>query len=88
MVLGDVEGYGDIGVKLGDGFKLETGEFQHVPLVRPRGFDHGGDGRADIAANLGGDAGLVQDVSDQRGGGGLAVGAGDSDGAALEKRRG
>ena len=35
-----------------------------------------------------GDAGLAQDVADQAGGGGLAVGAGDADGAALEERRG
>ena len=63
-------------------------KLQHVPLVRPRGFDHGGDRRADVAADLRRDAGLAQDVSDERGGGGLAIGAGDADGAALEERRG
>jgi hypothetical protein len=88
MILGDVQRYGDIGVKFGDGFKLEAGEFQHVPLVRTGAFDHGGDWRADIAAHLRGDAGFAQDVSDQRGGGGLAVGAGNADGAAEQKRRG
>ena len=45
-------------------------------------------GSADIAAHLHRHAGFAQDVADQAGGGGLAVGAGNADGASLEEGRG
>ena len=57
---------------------LEAGHFQHVNRLRTgrRQFQHR---IADIAADLGVEAAGLQNMSHQRGGGGLAVGAGDRD---------
>ena len=57
---------------------LEAGHFQHIDGLgrRRRQLQHR---LADIAADLGVEAALGEDVSHQRGGGGLAVGAGDGD---------
>src|SRR6185437_13677758 len=53
-----------------------------------RALDHGADRQADVSAHLRRYAGAGEDVSDQAGGGGLAVRSGDADIAAAEKRRG
>ncbi len=74
VILRDVQRQGNVRAKFGDGLQLEAGEFQHVPPIVGRRIDHGGDRNADVAAHLHGDAGLAQDVPDQAGGGGLAVG--------------
>src|ERR1035437_1447136 len=88
VVLRDVERESDVRAKFEDGLQLEAGEFEHVPAVVARRADHGCDREPDVAAHLNGDAGLAEDMADQAGGGGLAVGAGDADGAALEEARG
>ena len=67
--------------------ELKTRKLQHVPAVRARAVHHGGDRHSDIPTHLHRHRRLAQDVADQAGGGGLAVGAGDPDGPALEKRR-
>ena len=47
--------------------------------------DQRDDGVADVAADHGGEAGLLEDFADERSGGGLAVGAGDGEDLAFEE---
>ena len=83
VVRRDVERHADVGAERLDGLELEARKLEHVPL-RPGAESStiAVTGRADIAAHLDRDAALPQDVADHGGGGGLAVGAGDADGAA------
>ena len=83
MILRDVQRQADVRAKFRDGLQLKTGKFQHIPAVRARSFDHGGHRRPDVAAHLHRQAGVAQNVADQAGGGGFAVGSGDADGPAL-----
>ena len=84
----DVEDDGDCGMELLGGFELEAGDFEDGPGVVGAVVDQRDDRDADVAADQRGQAGLLQDFADQRGGGGLAVGAGDGEDLALEEARG
>ena len=84
----DVEDDGDGGVELLSRFELEAGDFEDGPGGVGGFVDEGDDGHADVAADEGGNAGLLQDFAEQRGGGGLAVGAGDGEDLALEEAGG
>ena len=88
VVGGDVENDGDLWMKLHGGFELETGDFQNRPGVVGAVVDQGDDREADVAADQRGQAASLEDFAQQRGGGGLAVGAGDGQRMALEKARG
>src|SRR5260370_17045002 len=83
MVGRDVQGHADLRAKAADGFELEAGKLEHVPLLRPRRIDHGGNRGTDIAADLRWNSRLAQDVARQRGGGGLSVRSGDAHDPAL-----
>ena len=54
MIRGDVEDNGDSGMKLDDGFQLETGDFQHVPAFVRTLRHQRNDRQANVAAHLGG----------------------------------
>src|SRR6202040_875331 len=68
MIRRDVERDSDVGSEGVDGFQLEAGEFEDVPLAGLRGLDHRARRRADVAAYLRGDAAGFQDVAGERGG--------------------
>ena len=84
----DVEDDGDGGVELLSGFKLEAGDFEDGPGGVGAFVDEGDDGDADVAADEGGEAGLLEDFAEQRRGGGFAVGAGDGEDFAFEEAGG
>ena len=84
----DVEDDGDVGMELFSGFELEAGDFEDRPGVVGRFVDEGDDGHANVAADQRGNAGLLEDFAEQRGGGGFAVGAGDGEDFALEEAGG
>jgi len=88
VVGGDVEDDGDAGVELIGGFELEAGDLEDVDRLGGGFGDELDDGQADVAADLGGDTGFAEDLAEEGGGGGLAVGAGDGDDAALEEAAG
>ena len=85
MVRRDVHAHADVRPEAVDGFELEAGELEDVPLVRARAGDHGRHRLSDVAAHLHGNAGLPEDVAGQRGRGRFSVGPGDADGVPLEK---
>ena len=87
MILRDVQRQPHVRVEIANGLELKTGKLQHVPAVLARCRDHRRHRRSDIATHLRRDARRAQDVADQAGGGGFAVGAGDADGAPLQERR-
>ena len=88
VVGGDVEDYGDPGMKAFSAFELKAGDLKDRPGFIGALVDEGNDGDADVAADKGGKAGFLKDFADQRGGGGFAVGAGNGQGFALEEARG
>ena len=77
MVGAEVEHRRRIEAERGESLQHVGGHFQHVDAVvwQQRQRQRGG---AEIAARRDGHAGAVQDVRQQRGGGGFAVGAGDA----------
>ncbi len=79
VVGSDVEDDGDGGMKLLGRFELEAGDFEDRPGVVGALVDEGDDGDADVAADQRVEAGLFENFADQRGRGGLAVGAGDGE---------
>ena len=88
VVGSDVENDGDLRMKLEGAFKLEAGDFKDRPGVVGALVDEGDDGNADVAADQCGQAGFQKDFADERGGGGLAVGAGDGEDFAFEEASG
>ena len=88
MIGRDVEYHGDRGVELLSGFKLEAGDLENRPCLAGAGVDKSHDRDADVAANQRGQAGSREDFAQQRGGGGLAVGAGDGQDMAPEEAGG
>src|SRR5208337_4178451 len=81
----DVEDDGDRGMELNRAFELEAGDFKNRPGFVGAGIDERNNRDADVAANQRGDAGRLKNLAQQGGGGGLAVGAGDGQGLALEE---
>ncbi len=77
-----------LGMEFFGGFELEAGDFEDVPGGVRRFFDKGDDGDADVAADLRGEAGFLEDFAEERGGGGFAVGAGDGEDLAFEEAGG
>src|ERR1035437_10192738 len=88
VVGGDVENDGDGGMELLGGFELEAGDLKDRPGFVGAGVEQGHDRDADVAANQRGQPGSRKDFAQQRGGGGLAIGAGDGERLALEEARG
>src|SRR6202022_4423956 len=84
VVRRDVQTDADVGAKGANGFELEAGQLEHIPLIGTGSRDDRRHSRADVAADLRGDAGLPQDVSDQRRGSRLAIRSGDSDDLPLQ----
>ena len=76
MVGGQIEQHTDAGVQRGGKVNLETGTFNHMHAVGS-GWLQRQNGRADIAAKLHIMARPGQNMGDQGGGGGFAIGAGD-----------
>ncbi len=85
VVGSDVENHGDGGMKLLCGFELEAGNLEDRPAFVCAGVDQGHDRNADVAANQRGQSGCRKDFTQQSGGGGLAVGAGDGQDLAFEE---
>lgn len=81
----DVEHEGDVGVEAADGFELEGGDFEDVPGAGGAEFDEIDNGEADVATDEGLPLGVGEDMAEQRGGGGFAIGAGDGDDVSLER---
>ena len=88
MIGRDVEDQRDFGFESYHRFELKAGEFQD-DRGAGRGLCHQvRDGYADVAADKRGTPGVLEDVADKRGGGGLTIGAGDADDMALQLLRG
>ena len=88
MVGRDVQNHRDPGTKFNDRLQLKARYFKHGPGCRA-GLIHKTDGgRADIAAHQCGEPSGGNNFAGQRGGGGLAVGSGNSDDWAGKKLRG
>jgi hypothetical protein len=81
----EVETDADGGAEVVDGFQLEAGDFQDVPLIGAGRGNHGGGRGTDVAAHLVGDAGDAEDVTGEGGGGGFAVGAGNGEDGTQEE---
>ncbi len=62
MIRRDIQADSDIRAKLVDGFELEAGEFENIPLVIPGVSDHRGGCGSDVAAHLTGNPGLAENV--------------------------
>ena len=62
MILRHIQTSCDDALKGLDGFQLEAGEFQHIPLIGPRGFDHRRRGVPMLPPTWQGDSGLPQNV--------------------------
>ena len=73
MIGRDVQRSADVRAKGFSGFQLEARELQDVPLRVVRGSDHRSRRCADVAAHLHGNAARFQNMTGQRGCGGLAV---------------
>ena len=73
VIRGDVQDNGYRRVKLIGCFKLEAGDLKHGPGFVRTFVNEGHDRHADIATHQGGQAGLLQNLTRQRCGGGLAV---------------
>ncbi len=69
-------------------FELEAGDLEHRPGVAVAFIHELDDRYADVAADERGHSGLFDNFADQRGGGGLAIGAGNCEDLALEEARG
>ena len=82
MILADVEQHADRGLERRRQIDLIGGDFQHVSAAGGEGRQRQG-GHADIAAHLHVAAGRGQQMRGERGGGRLAVGAGDGDQRAI-----
>ena len=78
MVRGDVGDNGDVGPEGIAAVELEAADFQHVVVVL-LGCHLKGVALADVAAKAHVEACVLQQVVDERGGGGLAVGTGYAD---------
>ena len=87
VVGGQVGQHRDVGTA-GHGHQLEAGQLQHGPVRGPDGIGLGQQRVADVAAHMDGVSRRPQELGNNGGGSGLAVGAGDGDdgaGADLEK---
>ncbi len=74
----DVEQHGDVGLERIHIVELERAQLNHVDGMRVAG-DLKGEAVADVAGQASVDTRTAQDVIDERGGGRLAVAAGDAD---------
>ena len=81
MVGGQVGDHGDVRAGV-HGHQLEGGQLQHRQVVRLDGLDVRQEGTADVAAQMDVIACRFQELGDDGGGGGLAIGAGHGDGLA------
>ena len=88
VVGSDVENDGDGGMELLRGFELEAGDFKHRPCAVGALFGKRNDGDADVAADERRKSGPLEDFAEERGGGRLAIGAGDGENLAFEKAGG
>ena len=88
MIRRDVENHGDVGMELLSGFQLEARYLEYRPAFVGAIVDERHNRDADVAANQGGQVASVENLAEQRGGGGFAIGAGDGERMALEKTRG
>ena len=88
MVRGNVQDHGDAGMELIGALKLEAGDLDDRPGFVGALLDEPDHREADVASYQGGYAGLLKNFAHQRGGRGLAVGAGDGQHLALEKAGG
>ncbi len=85
MVGREIEKQADIRAKSLDEFKLEAAEFGDRNRLVGGFLNHINKRRADISGKKRGEVGVFQNVFDERSGCGFAVGAGDTDQAAVEK---
>src|SRR5690242_19271157 len=88
MIGSVIQEHADVGTEGGDEFELKAAEFGDGPGALGGGFDAGNQGRADVAGEQSGETRAAQNVFDERGRGGLAVGAGDADEFAFEETEG
>ncbi len=88
MIGREIQEHANFRAKGIDGFELKAADFGDGYAGVDRGFDQGQQRRADIAADQCGDVRGLQNVRDQRGGGGFAVRAGDGHEFAAQKAPG
>ena len=73
----DVQDHGNLRMELLGAFQLEARNLKHRPRCFSTLVDQRNHWHADVAAHQRGQAGLLQNLAQQRGGGGLAVRAGN-----------
>ena len=78
MVRGDVGDDGNVRTEVADVVKLEAGDLKHI-VVKVLGSHLIGIALADISAKANVEASILEEVVDEGGSGGLAVGSGDAD---------
>src|SRR5690348_3534587 len=85
MIGSQVQEHADVGTEGIDEFELEAAEFHYRPGAFRGGVGAGNQRRADVSGEQGGNSRTAQNVFDERGCGGLAVGAGDAEHLSLEE---